>query len=123
MHDAWEQMAWHELWHDPAYRLHMVERSFAKECDPGAYMCTGSCTCHDDSGSCDTCCNTGEFSSSACEICGNPLGGRREALVLIHPRNENLYYEACIDCVYFSEYGTLDDQTMLEIEHLYGGDQ
>jgi ribosome-binding protein aMBF1 (putative translation factor) len=55
------------------------------------------------------------FSWSRCELCGSTVGGTRE--------DAHAYYEGqlvhlriCSDCVYYAEYGHLDDQTMSDIE-------
>ena len=58
----------------------------------------------------------GSFSWSSCEICGRPFGGDRYAVHAVNDDNEILHFDACEDCVYFLEYGRLDDMTMLEIE-------
>lgn len=56
------------------------------------------------------------FSWSACEACGSSLGGNREPA---HGRTKDgslLHFSVCADCVYFLNYGQLDDTTMQEIE-------
>ena len=58
-----------------------------------------------------------EFSWRSCECCGTELGGDRYEARAYHPAtNQVLEYEVCADCVYYAEYGQLDDATMLEIE-------
>lgn len=57
------------------------------------------------------------FSWSACECCGTTLGGNREHATGYNPTTEEIQeYTVCEDCVYYAEYGRLDDQTMDEIE-------
>ena len=57
------------------------------------------------------------FSWSSCECCGSSLGGDR-----YHANGINKYthevncYEICPDCLYYAEYGQLDDMTMMKIE-------
>lgn len=47
------------------------------------------------------------FSWSPCEICGSTLGGDREACHGIY-NGSMIHIVACADCVYFAEYGTLE---------------
>lgn len=60
------------------------------------------------------------FSSRPCEFCNRPLGGDREpAHAYIRRedgREELLHFSICVDCVYYLEYGRLDDATMMEID-------
>lgn len=83
------------------------------------------------------------FSWRPCDCCGRPLGGTRIDCSGWHPYKSPflrrvlesvlwllcdflskrltpiraaLKYSACADCVYYCEYGRLDDATMLEIE-------
>jgi hypothetical protein len=69
-------------------------------------------------------CQGQEFSTQPCDLCGSTLGGAREPA---HGTNmtptpdgdqemEVTHYDVCVDCAYFSEYGTLDDQTILDME-------
>jgi hypothetical protein len=59
----------------------------------------------------------GGFSSASCDCCGRSLGGDRYILHAFDS-DDNLYHlEACVDCVYFLEYGRLDDMTMLDISN------
>ncbi len=55
------------------------------------------------------------ISSQACEICNSPLGGDRESWHCIVD-GTIVHGTCCSDCVYFIEYGRLDDQTVLSIE-------
>ncbi len=53
------------------------------------------------------------FSKSWCEVCGNTLAGNRYPIHGLVPSNNTMrHLEACDDCVYYLEYGQLDDQTM-----------
>ena len=60
--------------------------------------------------------NEPNFSSQACDICGSHLGGDRYAAHALDDDNEIVHFEICTDCIYYMEYGQLDDMTMLEIE-------
>ena len=108
--ERWDDMTYIERWHDPAYRLQACERGLQRKAGDGHFAPTN----HASNPEVAHC--THGFSSIACELCGSPLGGNRICVTRIHPKDETLYYAVCIDCQYFVEYGTLDDQTMLEIE-------
>lgn len=59
----------------------------------------------------------GYFSSQPCECCGSYLGGTRYHATGYCPEiNQGLCFEVCPDCIYFAEYGQLDDMTMLDME-------
>lgn len=59
----------------------------------------------------------GSFSWQSCELCGSFLGGDRFAAHGIEgPNHEITHYNICTDCVYYVNYGQLDDMSMLEIE-------
>lgn len=62
--------------------------------------------------------NISGFSWQPCECCGSPLGGDRFSMIYKTDRTDNTVstFQVCIDCLYFLEYGRLDDMTMLEIE-------
>lgn len=63
------------------------------------------------------CCEESYFSWTPCDCCGRPLGGDRYHATGYHrPTNDVYEYEICVDCVYYAEYGQLDDMTMLDIE-------
>lgn len=56
------------------------------------------------------------FSWHACEACGSKLGGDRHPA---HGKDSNgklIHLSVCTDCLYFLNYGQLDDSTMLEME-------
>lgn len=56
------------------------------------------------------------FSWQPCDCCRRPLGGDRHSVVGWHPGDkERLPFSICTDCLYFAEYGRLDDETMLAI--------
>lgn len=60
-------------------------------------------------------------SSVPCDFCGDMLQGNRCIAHAVQPNslhrpNEILHFDICEDCVYFIEYGRLDDTTMAEIE-------
>lgn len=56
------------------------------------------------------------FSSIPCECCSRHLGGSRFTIKAGPIRGEMLTYDVCTDCVYYLEYGTLDDMTMMDLE-------
>jgi len=57
------------------------------------------------------------FSWYPCEVCGTHLGGDRHHCDGYNPTTKEVYnYTVCFDCVYYAEYGQLDDMTMLDIE-------
>ena len=58
------------------------------------------------------------FSWSHCESCGSTLGGNRYAAHGIEKDGSLNHFEVCEDCLYFLNYGQLDDQSMIEIEHM-----
>ena len=35
---------------------------------------------------------------------------------VFHPREQNIKYMICGDCVHYIKYGQLDDQTMLDLD-------
>ena len=56
------------------------------------------------------------FSHRPCECCSRPLAGDRYEASGFNPQsNEVQAYEVCSDCLYYSEYGQLDDTTMLDM--------
>ena len=57
------------------------------------------------------------FSWSSCECCGSHLGGNRYHATGYNPETKEVYcYEICEDCMYYSEYGQLDDMTMMDMD-------
>ena len=61
--------------------------------------------------------NEPSFSWSACECCGSSLGGDRyPASGYSRELNACYEYEICADCLYYTAYGELDGQTMMDIE-------
>lgn len=57
------------------------------------------------------------FSWRPCECCGCHLGGDRETLSARHtPTKQVVTYAICVDCIYYIEYGRLDDTTMMRVE-------
>jgi len=56
------------------------------------------------------------FSWSSCDCCGSMLGGNRYDCNGWNPRVKEIQeYTVCADCVYYAEYGQLDDMTMMDI--------
>ena len=60
------------------------------------------------------------FSWKPCEICGSHLGGNRYPCHAIDDNDDIVHFSACPDCMYYLEYGRLDDLTMAEIEENNG---
>ncbi len=63
--------------------------------------------------------NEGSFSSCPCELCNSHLGGDRHAAHGIEGPAHNfnvIHYDICVDCLYYIEYGQLDDMTMMDME-------
>lgn len=57
------------------------------------------------------------FSWRSCECCGSHLGGNRHDANGYIPATGDIWEgSVCDDCIYYAEYGQLDDMTMLEIE-------
>ena len=58
------------------------------------------------------------FRKSPCECCSRPLGGDRRDCNGYNDKLKEVQgpYSVCEDCIGYSEYGQLDDMTMLEIE-------
>jgi len=57
------------------------------------------------------------FSWSSCDCCNRKLAGDRYDCNGYNPDSKEVQeYSVCVDCLYYSEYGQLDDQTMLDIE-------
>lgn len=58
------------------------------------------------------------FSWGPCHCCGSTLGGDRYKCNGYNPTLEEVqeYSAVCTDCVYYAEYGQLDDMTMLDME-------
>lgn len=57
------------------------------------------------------------FSWSSCDCCGSSLGGDRYHVAGYNKEHDAIFcYDVCPDCLYYSAYGQLDDQTMLDME-------
>ena len=58
------------------------------------------------------------FSWRACDCCNRPEGGDRYECNGYNPTTKKVQdgYTVCPDCVYYAEYGRLDDTTMMEVE-------
>ena len=61
-------------------------------------------------------CEEPHFSWNSCDCCGGTLGGNREVAHGIDEDGNLHHFHICEDCVYYLEYGHLDDMTMLRIE-------
>ena len=65
----------------------------------------------DDDGYCEP-----YFSSINCDCCNRSLAGDRYKCNSYNAEYKEIYeYSVCTDCVYYAEYGYLDDVTMDEI--------
>ena len=64
--------------------------------------------------------STGEkswYSGDRCDCCNRGDGGERYDLYAHQEGNaEVVSFSICVDCVYYINYGRLDDATMLELE-------
>ena len=58
----------------------------------------------------------GCFSWSPCEGCGSSLGGNRYPAHGRDANDEIVHFSICVDCLYFLNYGQLDDTSMAEME-------
>lgn len=57
------------------------------------------------------------FSWGPCQCCGSTLGGDRYKCNGYNPTTKEVQnYTVCTDCVYYAEYGQLDDMTMMDME-------
>jgi hypothetical protein len=58
------------------------------------------------------------FSWRPCDCCGSRLGGNRGDCNGYNPTTKEIQdgYAVCEDCIYYNEYGQLDDMTMLDME-------
>lgn len=66
----------------------------------------------DDGDSCES-----YFSWQGCKVCGSSLGGDRFDCDGYSEKHGVMEFNGvCVDCVYFAEYGQLDDTTMAELE-------
>lgn len=58
------------------------------------------------------------FSWRPCECCGRHEGGDREHATGWNPTENRVQeYTICEDCIYYAEYGRLDDTTMMQVEN------
>lgn len=96
--------------------------AFESGCKGLSAMSSGACPGCDDCGLALDCsehdrelAGEGSFSWARCEICRRAEGGTREPIHAILD-GKLVHLSACVDCVYFLEYGKLDDSTMLDIE-------
>lgn len=56
------------------------------------------------------------FSKLSCEACGSTEAGDREVTHGVDADGEIVHLDMCDDCVYYTEYGQLDDATMEGVE-------
>ena len=62
----------------------------------------------DDNGNCEP-----YFSWSTCDCCGGLPGDRYDANGFNRATKEIHEFSVCADCIYYAEYGQLDDMTMM----------
>lgn len=56
------------------------------------------------------------FSWHECHCCWSPLGGDRYHVNGYNPGDKEIQdYNVCVDCLYYAEYGQLDDMTMMDL--------
>lgn len=56
------------------------------------------------------------FSWRACDCCSRNLGGMRQDANGYNAEHQEIFeYSVCVDCLYYAEYGQLDDQTMMDM--------
>lgn len=57
------------------------------------------------------------FSWLSCDCCNSGLGGDKYNCTGYHPETGKIFtYSICADCLHYTEYGQLDDMTMMEID-------
>jgi len=59
------------------------------------------------------------FSWRECECCGSTLGGDRHpahGVITDSTDNQTLHFNVCTDCLYYLNYGQLDDMTMADMK-------
>lgn len=63
-------------------------------------------------------CHEPFFSWHPCQCCGTHLGGNRYECDGYNEKTKEVeeYDNICEDCVYYAEYGQLDDTTMANLE-------
>ncbi len=98
------------------------ERSFRRGLKGLTHVSSGACA------GCADCCEDYEydanqeefqvepenwFSKSSCEICSCSLAGDRYPVHAIDKDGNIVHLDACPDCVYYNEYGQLDNTTMI----------
>jgi hypothetical protein len=62
------------------------------------------------------CADEPHFSWSSCEVCGSHLGGDRHPWHARAKDGKLVHGTCCSDCLYYLNYGMLDDATMLDME-------
>ena len=79
------------------------------------YVSTGACPgcedCDDNPGA-----ESPSFSWRRCEACGSSPGGDRHPAHGVDANGDIVHLRVCVDCLYFLNYGTLDDMTMLDMD-------
>lgn len=57
------------------------------------------------------------FSWTVCDCCQRPMGGNCYDATGYNPTTKEVQeYSVCEDCVYYAEYGQLDNKTMMAVE-------
>jgi hypothetical protein len=100
-------------------RLHNLSAGYVDcpECGASDFWQVEQCACGADREAW----SEASFSWYACDCCGGTLGGDREHCTGAADNGQGgvevLTFESvCSDCVYYAEYGQLDDSTMLRID-------
>ena len=58
-----------------------------------------------------------EFSRRSCDCCRTRLAGARHEALSYNRQTQSVeVYEVCSNCLYYDEYGQLDDLTMIMME-------
>jgi hypothetical protein len=82
----------------------------------GACRGCSECGLEDDSEDSDVdSASESHFSWSSCDACGSSLGGDRHPAHGVSQKFGILHLDVCSDCLYYLNYGSLDDTTMDEI--------
>lgn len=60
----------------------------------------------------------GYFSHFPCGVCDRPTAGHRTECTWVNTNGRHGEpLNVCDDCIYYQEYGRLDDQTMMDMEN------
>lgn len=105
---------------DYVARVHHFFKSEGLQNLTGGHITCPNCGTEFDDEFCSQCgvsrelVNESYFSWKQCDCCGTNLGGNRQYATGWDGKQVR-EYEVCDDCIYFAEYGRLDDLTMLGV--------